>query len=88
MTIIITLVVLFLIVGIFIYHDHMEWSRLVKDAITTQRCPFCGLLLHKYRYQDKDYEYVAYTCPTCEFSTSVKTEKSGTRKEEIFYNEE
>lgn len=75
MGIILTIVILSVIIGIFMYHDHTEWNKLVKDAISTQRCPFCGLHLHKFTYEDNEASYVSYTCPACEFCTSVKTEK-------------
>lgn len=67
--------VLFIIIGAFVYHDHMEWNKLTKEAVKTQRCPFCGIHLHQYNYEDKSGAYTAYTCPTCEFSTSLKREK-------------
>lgn len=76
MEIIITILILALIIGAFIYHDHTEWSKIVEKAASTQLCPFCGLRLHRFRYEDKDKSYISLTCPACEFCASVEAENS------------
>ena len=74
MGIAITIFVLFLIIGIFIYHDHTEWRKFASKTAATGLCPFCGLRLHRFDYEDKKGAYTAFSCPSCEFSVSLKKE--------------